>query len=137
VTVNDERAQRLDCPRTIAAPALTSATKRKSLVFYLEVFAMIIPRAVILTVLVALASPLSAALAARAFSAAGTVTAQLEPKDFSTRRPTICTEQYAPVCGRINGVLKTYSNQCHARADGADVIAQGSCTDSVVPPGPR
>ncbi len=98
---------------------------------------MIIAGAAILAILVAPASPLSAAPARHAFLATGTVTAQLEPKDFSTRRPTVCTEQYAPVCGRINVVLKTYSNQCYARADGADVIAQGSCTGSVVPPGPR
>ncbi|THD64849.1 MAG: hypothetical protein E7813_16360 [Bradyrhizobium sp.] len=98
---------------------------------------MIIARAVIPAVLVPLSSPLSAAPAPQAFSAAATVTAQLEPKDFSTRRPTVCTEQYEPVCGRINGVLKTYSNQCYARAEGADVIAQGSCTGSVLPPGPR
>lgn len=98
---------------------------------------MIIARAVILAVLVALASPLSAAPTQNSFLAAGTVTAQLESRDFSVRRPTVCTEQYSPVCGRINGVLKTYSNQCYARADGADVIAQGSCTGSVAPPGPR
>ena len=39
----------------------------------------------------------------------------------------VCTEQYAPVCGRIGSVTKTYSNTCFARADGATVIAQGPC----------
>ncbi len=43
------------------------------------------------------------------------------------RRPTICTEQYAPVCGRINGIARTYSNRCFARAAGAEVIADGPC----------
>jgi hypothetical protein len=65
------------------------------------------------------------------------MTAQLEPRDISKRRPTVCTEQYQPVCGRINGVLKTYSNQCYARADGADIMAQGPCAGPVVQPGPR
>jgi hypothetical protein len=85
----------------------------------------------------ALASPLSAMSISQALVANWTVTAQLEPRDSSARRPTVCTEQYAPVCGRIEGVLKTYSNQCYARAGGAEVIAQGPCTGSVVPPGPR
>jgi hypothetical protein len=43
------------------------------------------------------------------------------------RRPTVCTEQYAPVCGELNGVSKTYSNACFAAADGAKIIAQGPC----------
>ena len=102
---------------------------------------MIIACAAVLAVVVASASPLSAAPTSQAaepeFVVAGPVTAQIEPKDFSARRPTVCTEQYAPVCGRSNGVLKTYSNQCYARADGADVITQGPCASPVVQPGPR
>lgn len=43
------------------------------------------------------------------------------------RRPTICTQQYAPVCGERNGVARTYSNACFASADGAKIIAQGPC----------
>ena len=43
------------------------------------------------------------------------------------RRPSVCTQQYAPVCGELNGVSKTYSNACFAAADGAKVIAQGPC----------
>ena len=42
----------------------------------------------------------------------------------------VCTEQYAPVCGRIGGVDKTYSNQCFARVAGAQIISQGSCANS-------
>jgi hypothetical protein len=102
---------------------------------------MIIACAAVLAVVVASASPPSAAPTSQAaepeFVVAGTVTAQIEPKDFSARRPTVCTEQYAPVCGRIHGVLKTYSNQCYARADGADVITQGPCASPVVQPGPK
>ena len=53
-----------------------------------------------------------------------------EPKQSDVRDvrpPTVCTEQYAPVCGEKNGVTKTYSNACFATADGAKVIAQGPC----------
>ncbi len=98
---------------------------------------MIIASAALLAALIAPASPLSTIPALSSYSASGAVTAQLEPKEDRARRPTVCTEQYAPVCGRINGVLKTYSNQCFARADGADVIAQGPCSGPVIPPGPR
>lgn len=63
--------------------------------------------------------------------------AQLEPKDGNVRRPEVCTEQYAPVCGRLNGVLKTYPNQCYARAAGAEVIGQGPCGRNSNNSGPR
>ncbi|MGH6981443.1 MAG: hypothetical protein ACREFC_09575 [Stellaceae bacterium] len=43
------------------------------------------------------------------------------------KKPTICTMQYAPVCGKKNGSTRTYSNSCFARADGAKVIAAGPC----------
>lgn len=42
-------------------------------------------------------------------------------------RPTVCTEQYAPVCARTGDVLKTYSNACFAHAGGATLVAQGPC----------
>jgi Kazal-type serine protease inhibitor domain len=101
------------------------------------VFAMIIASAAILAALIAPASPPSTIPAPPSYLASGIVTAQPSPKQDSTRRPTVCTEQYAPVCGRNNRVLKTYSNACFARVDGADVIAQGPCTGAVIPPGPR
>jgi len=41
------------------------------------------------------------------------------------------------VCGRLSNVVKTYSNQCYARAAGAEVIAQGPCADPALPPGPQ
>ncbi len=53
------------------------------------------------------------------------------------RRPTVCTEQYAPVCGRLDDVAKTYPNRCYARAAGAEVIADGPCGAAPPPPGPR
>jgi hypothetical protein len=86
------------------------------------------PCAVILASLIVSASP-----AIGAFSPAAIVTAQLAPND-AMRRPTVCTEQYAPVCGRLGNLVRTYSNACFARAAGADVIAQGPCTDTVAPP---
>jgi hypothetical protein len=98
---------------------------------------MTVIRAAIWAALAIPASPLSGISVPQLSSATGIMTAQLEPRDISKRRPTVCTEQYQPVCGRINGVLKTYSNQCYARADGADIMAQGSCAGPVVQPDPR
>jgi hypothetical protein len=83
-----------------------------------------------------LASPSSEAAVPQA-SSTRTMTAQLEPKDMGKRRPTVCTEQYEPVCGRIDGIRKTYSNRCYARADGASIVAQGRCAVPTVEPGPR
>jgi hypothetical protein len=44
-----------------------------------------------------------------------------------TKEPIFCTEDYAPVCGVKDGASQTYSNACHARADGASVSATGEC----------
>jgi hypothetical protein len=41
----------------------------------------------------------------------------------------VCTEQYAPVCGRIDNVMRTFSNACYARAAGAEIVAPGPCGD--------
>ena len=38
-----------------------------------------------------------------------------------------CTNQLAPVCGQRNTQLRTFTNACHARADGFVVIANGEC----------
>jgi hypothetical protein len=43
-------------------------------------------------------------------------------------RPTVCTEQYAPVCGQIGNARKTYSNVCFAHVVGAKIVADGQCT---------
>jgi hypothetical protein len=45
----------------------------------------------------------------------------------------VCTEQYLPVCGRVGGTHRTYSNACFARAAGAEIVAPGPCG----PSGPR
>lgn len=47
-------------------------------------------------------------------------------------RPTICTMEYAPVCGADN---KTYSNACMARGNGVDIARDGECEASEVIPG--
>lgn len=108
-----------------------SAAKRTS-PGILGVNAMTIKRTAVLTALVVSAVP-----AFDAFSSGGIAMAQLAPSDPDARRPTVCTEQYAPVCGRLNSVLKTYPNACYARVAGADVIAQGACTGAVVRPNSR
>jgi hypothetical protein len=41
--------------------------------------------------------------------------------------PTVCTQQYDPVCAVRNGMRRTYSNACMARADGARVVSRGEC----------
>jgi hypothetical protein len=97
---------------------------------------MAIAHAGMLAVLVVAAAPASAATV-HAYSPLDTMTAQLAPREPDMRRPTVCTEQYAPVCGRLNNVVRTYPNQCYARAAGAEVIAQGPCNGAVVPPAPR
>jgi hypothetical protein len=41
---------------------------------------------------------------------------------------TVCNEQYLPVCAVKRKLAKTYSNECFAHADHAEVIAKGECT---------
>jgi Kazal-type serine protease inhibitor domain len=53
--------------------------------------------------------------------------ARAEERPTDKRRPDVCTEQYAPVCGQKGSVRKTYSNACFAAADGATVTADGPC----------
>lgn len=43
------------------------------------------------------------------------------------RRPEICTQQFAPVCGALNGARKTYPNSCFAATAGARVVTDGAC----------
>jgi hypothetical protein len=50
---------------------------------------------------------------------------------------TVCTQQYAPVCARIAGVELEYPNQCFAEAAGAEVVAEGPCTSTVISPLPN
>ncbi len=51
------------------------------------------------------------------------------------QRPVLCPLLYEPVCTRTSlGVLTTYTNACLAEADGAAVIARGSCSSADCPP---
>ena len=88
-------------------------------------------RAAIVTLLIVSASP-----AIDIVSPAGTAMAQLAPND-AMRRRIVCTEQYAPVCGRLGNLVRSYSNVCFARAAGAELIAQGPCTGAVALPKPQ
>ena len=45
---------------------------------------------------------------------------------FVGKQP-ICTQEYRPVCAVRDGMRRTYSNACTARADGARIIANGPC----------
>jgi hypothetical protein len=45
----------------------------------------------------------------------------------STRRDTICTMEYRPVCAWRRGRARTYSNACQAERDRATIIHRGKC----------
>lgn len=51
----------------------------------------------------------------------------------SAHAQQVCTQEYAPVCARLGGNTTTYSNQCFAKAVGAEVIAQGPCAANSSP----
>ncbi|HLZ03127.1 MAG TPA: hypothetical protein VKR55_13395 [Bradyrhizobium sp.] len=86
---------------------------------------MIIALAAALAAVVATATTPSAALVSGANSVIETEVAQFTSEP---RRPAVCTEQYAPVYGRIGNARRTFSNACFARAAGAEVIAPGPCS---------
>jgi hypothetical protein len=62
-------------------------------------------------------------------------------------KPTMCTMEYAPVCGQkitqcgssiltpcmpAPATQKTYSNTCMMKADGATLVSEGTCEDSII-----
>lgn len=75
----------------------------------------------------ALAALAGSVLASPASHTARTTGIEMTQSVPAPRRPTVCTEQYAPVCGRTGNVTKTFSNACFARAAGAEIIAEGPC----------
>lgn len=48
----------------------------------------------------------------------------------SERTGVMCPSNYAPVCGLIGGVRKTFSNSCQADVAGARIVARGACLSS-------
>jgi len=50
-----------------------------------------------------------------------------DPTPQPTKTPIFCAEVYQPVCGVKDGKAKTYSSACFAKADGAQVVADGEC----------
>ncbi len=106
----------------IAAPACSSHRESTQSVTRENVLTMAFAAA--LAAFVGSMQPLSAMPDSDANRAAGTELTQSLP---GPRRPTVCIEQYAPVCGRIGNVTRTFSNACFAHAAGAEVVAQGPC----------
>jgi hypothetical protein len=78
-----------------------------------------------IAVMVACVATLSAATA-RDYSHEGLFLSRLSAVR-DDHRTMVCTQQYAPVCGRLNGLTTTYPNRCFARLAGAEVIADGPC----------
>ena len=55
-------------------------------------------------------------------------------KIYVEEKPTVCTMEYAPVCGKKDNVYKTYSNKCMLNADGAYYKYYGKCKEEVDEP---
>ena len=45
-----------------------------------------------------------------------------------------CTAEWAPVCAVKDGVQKTYSNVGCAKADSAEVVSEGQCSEAAPQP---
>lgn len=54
----------------------------------------------------------------------------LSQETVKTETPTVCTMEYTPVCGKKEGVYKTYSNKCMLNAEKATYLSQGECGTS-------
>lgn len=50
-----------------------------------------------------------------------------EEKKYEKEEMTVCTMEYAPVCGKKEGVYKTYSNNCMREAAGAYKVDNKYC----------
>jgi len=50
-----------------------------------------------------------------------------EPTPKPAKPPIFCAEVYHPVCAIKDGVRKTYSTDCFAKADGAKIVSDGEC----------
>ena len=58
---------------------------------------------------------------------ASQASADIMPPPATRHHDTVCNARYLPVCGDLDGKLKTYSNACEARNAGAKVVADGEC----------
>lgn len=47
--------------------------------------------------------------------------------DKSEEAPAYCPEVYMPICGFLNGKLKTFGNYCELTSSGADFVKAGDC----------
>ena len=52
----------------------------------------------------------------------------------TTPQPTICTLEYAPVCGVLGTSQTTYGNSCQLKAAGATFIGSGACGTNTTAP---
>jgi len=50
-----------------------------------------------------------------------------DPTPAPTKPPIFCAEVYNPVCAIKDNAIRTYSNACFAKADGARIISEGEC----------
>jgi len=51
----------------------------------------------------------------------------IPPRPGKPERPQFCTREYAPVCARRGGSVRTFPNSCEAERGGYRVIRGGPC----------
>lgn len=51
----------------------------------------------------------------------------IPPHAGRPERPEFCTREYAPVCARRGGSVRTFPNSCEAERGGYSVIGRGQC----------
>lgn len=58
---------------------------------------------------------------------AGLVAAAMSMPSGGASAATMCYELWQPVCGKVGGVKRTYSNACWAKMAKARILHQGAC----------
>ncbi|KXF77077.1 hypothetical protein ATN84_11980 [Paramesorhizobium deserti] len=51
----------------------------------------------------------------------------IPPRPGRPERPEFCTREYAPVCARRGGSVRTFPNSCEAERGGYSIIGRGPC----------